>query len=36
MTPADPKKKPEMIEKIVAGKVAKRMSEVCLLSQVRT
>ena len=30
----DPKKKPEMIEKIVAAKVAKRLGELCLISQV--
>jgi len=29
----DPKKKPEMIEKIVAAKVAKRLGELCLISQ---
>jgi translation elongation factor EF-Ts len=30
----DDKKKPEMLERIVAGKVSKRMAELCLVSQV--
>jgi hypothetical protein len=30
----DDKKKPEMLERIIAGKVNKRMAELCLLSQV--
>lgn len=31
----DEKKKPEMLERIVQGKVNKRMAELCLVSQVR-
>lgn len=30
----DEKKKPEMLEKIIAGKVNKRMADLCLVSQV--
>ncbi len=30
----DDKKKPEMLEKIIAGKVNKRMADLCLVSQV--
>ena len=31
----DDKKKPEMLEKIIAGKVNKRMADLCLVSQVK-
>lgn len=30
----DEKKKPEMLERIVQGKVSKRMAELCMVSQV--
>lgn len=28
-------KKPEMVEKMIAGKVSKRLSEICLIDQVK-
>lgn len=31
----DEKKKPEMLERIIQGKVNKRMADLCLVSQVR-